>query len=434
MKKSKYTIFFNGANGTRLAFNFFTCQLSEVYDDFMLLYENIEQVVYTSNCPNSSLIRSMIEGGYVIDNSIDELEILKMRYYSGKCDSSSFSLIIAPTMDCNFGCPYCYETRQTTYLSNEVEDRIVAFVSGLAASVRKINVVWYGGEPLLAYSIISRMSAKMIEACQACSTEYTATMISNGYLFDRIDISTFKELKINNVQITVDGPEEIHNKRRYLINKHLPTFSKIIANLHLLESHGIMFNIRINVDNTNINHVDELLAFLKDNQLDSHPVSFGHIREFNRPLKELTKDLCSKQQYTNINMILHSKLIDLNFTSARIICPQIKKTYCAANCLQSLVIDPGGDLYKCWNDIGYINKSVGNILTSESGGKSQYNDYTLFNPFSDCDCVDCIMLPVCMGGCVFDRMNSKSFKCMENINNVIVGLLDAYSNIDVRNV
>jgi uncharacterized protein len=102
MKKSRYNLFFKNDSNIRLAFNFFTCQLSEIDDDFQYIYENIHESMINI-FGNSDVYEKMIEGGYIIDDMFDEFEILKLRHYSSKCDSSSYGMIIAPTLDCNFG-------------------------------------------------------------------------------------------------------------------------------------------------------------------------------------------------------------------------------------------------------------------------------------------------------------------------------------------
>jgi uncharacterized protein len=405
-----------------------------VDNDFFDIYDNIQE---SSNVVfgNSDVYEKMIEGGYIVGDRFDELEILKLRHYSAKCDSSSCSLIIAPTMDCNFGCPYCYESRSKTYMSPEVETKIIEFVSQLSSSIRRLSIVWYGGEPLLAIDVIQRMSRKMIESSEQHNVEYSATMISNGYLIDSIDVEVLKQAKINNIQITIDGPEDIHNERRFLLNNHGPTFTRIISNIHLLEANGINYNIRVNVDNNNLSNVRKLLEYLKEQRLDSQPVSFGHVREFNRSVGSIIDDFCSIQEYTDINMVLQSKLVDMKFKSVSISCPQIRKTYCAANTLQSFVVDPLGYLYKCWNDIGFVSKSIGSIISNRKDNNftALYNEYTLFNPFNVSKCRECVMLPTCMGGCVFDNINRKD-ECKMSLDSVIQGLKRAYYDITVKNI
>lgn len=60
------------------------------------------------------------------------------------------SLIIAPTLDCNFRCPYCFEDLKKIYMTKGTVNAIKNFVRNkIKNGVTNLNVSWYGGEPLL---------------------------------------------------------------------------------------------------------------------------------------------------------------------------------------------------------------------------------------------------------------------------------------------
>ncbi len=64
------------------------------------------------------------------------------------------------------------------------------------------------------------------------------------------------------------------------------------------------------------------------------------------------------------------------------------------------LIDPKGDLFKCWTDIGVVEKRVGNIAE-----KGVLNDKILTryltgaDPFDDPGCQRCFNIPICEGRC-----------------------------------
>lgn len=68
----------------------------------------------------------MKRGLYIIDKDEDELQQLKLNNLIGKFGGKgAFGLTIAPTLQCNFACPYCYEERQNGMMSKEVQDAII---------------------------------------------------------------------------------------------------------------------------------------------------------------------------------------------------------------------------------------------------------------------------------------------------------------------
>ncbi|GFN34337.1 SPASM domain-containing protein [Tepidimicrobium xylanilyticum] len=41
---------------------------------------------------------------------------------------------------------------------------------------------------------------------------------------------------------------------------------------------------------------------------------------------------------------------------------ELKSSYCSADKINSMVIDPGGNVYKCWCEIDICEYKIGNIL------------------------------------------------------------------------
>lgn len=71
------------------------------------------------------------------------------------------------------------------------------------------------------------------------------------------DIAKLVDFSVRSVQITLDGPPEIHNKRRRMPNGE-DTFYKIVNNI--VEACNIIpIVIRINVDKTNIKFVNKII-------------------------------------------------------------------------------------------------------------------------------------------------------------------------------
>lgn len=106
MKKSRYNYFFEH-DGVKLAFNSMSCALAEIDNRFERLYDSIETVYREDlGAEERNLLDDMMAGLYVVSDDTDELDRIKFRNYQGKYSTDSCSLVIAPTMACNFGCTY----------------------------------------------------------------------------------------------------------------------------------------------------------------------------------------------------------------------------------------------------------------------------------------------------------------------------------------
>lgn len=159
-----------------------------------------------------------------VDTDVDT-ELLRIRHLeqTRKFNPTTIGLTINPTLACNFRCSYCFEKEHPSiFMSDEIEDSIVEMVKGNSIA-KRISVTWFGGEPLLAFNRIVSITNRLM----ATGKEYSAGMISNGYLLSKDIARKLSDLKIRHIQVTLDGDRETHNSRRMLADRS-GTFDKIV--------------------------------------------------------------------------------------------------------------------------------------------------------------------------------------------------------------
>lgn len=407
MKKSKYNFIYRLNDGTNIAFNCMTSALAEVDDNFIEILENIGDIDHSAlDKEKKELIDNMLAGNYILPDDYDELKFLKFRSYSAKFADDLLKLTIAPTMSCNFDCPYCYETPKNGIMSVGVQQCILDLVKKYAELKKNISITWYGGEPLLAKNVIFKLSEEIIKICEQNHVMYDSFIITNGYLINKEVADKFKNYKIRGAQITVDGPPHIHNARRKLKTSEADTFDVILNNIEILKTNGIGVQLRVNIDKTNFDYIDELLDILEEKNLKEIMINLGHVNSLTDGSCASFAQNCFKRiEYADANMEFKTKLYKRGFlNSLAAYYPGTKSNFCGADSKASFVIDPEGNLYKCWTEIGNIDKSVGNILDSENATIKQQNraiDYMLWSPFTVERCIQCEVLPICMGGCPY---------------------------------
>ncbi len=409
MKASKYNMFWTLEDGTKIAFNSMTCALAEIDDNFMEVLDNIENINMDElNDEKKKLVEDMLMGNFIIKDSFDELKVIKYRHFAGKFNSDALGLTIAPTLACNFACPYCYENPKKGMMSQEVQDAILEFVTEAAKRRKDISITWYGGEPLLAKDIIFDLSEKMIKVCEENGAKYGSYIVTNGYLITDEIIEKMKAAKIGGAQITIDGPPHIHNKRRILKGSDEPTFDIIMNNVKKLMDNGIRnIGIRINVDKTNIEYLEELLDLLVANGLKDTSIGLGHVNAYTEACTSIAEACMNTEEYAMKNVkyqeILHNKGFHAQGYPYY---PGIKANYCCADSTSAFVLDHEGYMYKCWNDVGTVDKAVGQVTKiKEAPEEDMYMrnvNYIFWSPFDHQECIDCNLLPVCMGGCPFN--------------------------------
>ena len=179
MKWSKYNILSKSEKYGHLLFNTMSMVFLQINDEDLAMWldikSNPDKVKETAN--GEFLIRSRI----IVNDEEEDLnnylaDVLKNRY-----NSSDLALTILPTRGCNFGCIYCYEQdRPMKNMSESTETAIVQFVKS-NPNLKRLSVVWYGGEPLINYPSIKRLS----EAFLDMDVDYSAKMVCNGYLLNK---------------------------------------------------------------------------------------------------------------------------------------------------------------------------------------------------------------------------------------------------------
>ncbi|MGN1388074.1 MAG: radical SAM protein [Bulleidia sp.] len=433
MKESRYNYFFQ-YDGKDLAFNSMTCAFAEIDNDFYQAMQAVRQGESLAEM-DKELLKKMEEGGYIIDDCADELRELRFRNMNGKFQSQNLGLTIAPTLSCNFACPYCYEDRRVVFMDTEVQDGIVRLVQRTADHHGNISVTWYGGEPLLAKDTIQSLSERIIPYCDERGVSYDAFIVTNGYLITEETGEWFKKMRINGAQITIDGAPEIHNTRRKLKGSSAPTFDRIIEGVRILLKHDIPVDIRVNVDKTNIDGTEKLLGIPRDKGLTDCDINFGHVTAYTEACNSVADTCLDMDEYAEHGVRLQKVLRDLGFRSEEYpMYPGIKGNYCCADSLNAFVVDPEGYFYKCWNDIGQKDKSVGKVQDVDGHisalQQSVLEKYMLWTPFDHEECVDCFFLPNCMGGCPYNgeflKGNPECEKWKDSMNDILKEVYDHY--------
>ncbi len=167
------------------------------------------------------------------------------------------SLKVAVTLDCNFECPYCFERckrRLSIDWSKLKHDVLTA-----AGNEKFFHVSLFGGEPLLERENILKFMSLLNKENKR--TFFTGSLVTNGYLLSKDFVARAPWLR--KVQITLDGPPEVHDKRRFLKGGK-GTFWRIWSNmLHYLYSSSGLLVIRSNLDRNNLHEYSGLLDMLE---------------------------------------------------------------------------------------------------------------------------------------------------------------------------
>lgn len=365
-------------------------------------YESLKNSKFIDKT-NTDLKRELIKGNMLVDDFLDEVELIKYISNSARYNKDYLGLTIATTQACNFVCPYCYEKGiEFKNMSDETANNIVDFIRNNLKNNSDLDITWYGGEPLLAIDVIEKISEEVFKYINI--DKYNASIVTNGYLLTREYAEKLNKYKVKTAQITLDGPPQIHDARRKLASGK-GTFNKIIENIKNT-CDLIDITIRVNIDNINKAYIEELVNILKEN--DIYDKVFLYVAKVDDYSEETNKNksILTYEEFSN----LHNKFTENNKTFNHI--PMINPNICVSVNSNGFVIDPEGNLYKCWDEIGRKEGIIGNVKDG-----FEYNEtfffYNNYNPFDDKKCLECKLLPICMGGCPFQKRKRGEAVCRE---------------------
>lgn len=343
----------------------------------------------------------LYESGLVLDTAIDEVEAVRRAFRLATGSPYDPHLTIAPTMDCNFGCAYCFESHVRGAMSDRVQDDLAAFAAELlrrAGPEPDLSVTWFGGEPLMAVHVIDAMTERFLALVESgAAAAYSADIITNGHGLSAATIERLRRAAVRQVQVTIDGPRRVHDSRRYLKASGAGSFDRIVENLRsAVESFRVV--VRVNVDRTNAGTVEELLDELAEAGLQPDVlVDPSRVEAFTPD--GTGADLLTAREFAVWRSELQQRVAGRGWSLAPTAVGPSLAGVCQVDSVNSFVVDPLGHLFKCWAELGTTAPSIGTVGHRASWPEHRVGSLATRDPFDDQGCVSCALLPMCLGSC-----------------------------------
>lgn len=402
---SKYTYLFISSKNKYLAYNSRSNSFIELSSG---LFEHLKSAQIAPSLLqelNSEVLDLLCMHKMIVDEKEDTHFVtdLQFKTMQDTYSQSTIGLTIAPTNNCNFRCPYCFEENKSRVtMTNDVIEHLISFINRHIFA-KKLAITWYGGEPLLAFNQIKKLLSK-IEALPLKLIHHR--IITNGYYFDQKVIDYFKNHKLNVIQITLDGKKERHDEIRKNISSGLSSFEVILSNVDniLKQLPETKVAIRINIDKKNSDDYYELSKILNERWkgYSNYEIYPGIIRVDNEDKTDLGGDAMRHQDVAKFLFNIGEKkdfYVDYF--------PSPLKKVCAATSINSYIIGAEGEIYKCWNDLTDPNKIIGYVNKTNFTNKTLYYDYIIKSKwYEDEKCCQCFFLPLCHGGCAWYKLRN----------------------------
>lgn len=416
-----------------------TNQIIEIEKSFYyLLKKGLEDKSFEFyNCEE---YKELISNGYLSSNYPETIENPVNNYISIYLHHYLNSLTLQVTQNCNMRCRYCYFsgngefTRQHNNgkMTWDTARKAIDFLAKNSDKSSRIQISFYGGEPLLEYILIK----KCVEYARNVffNKDISFSITSNGTIINEAILSFLISNKIQLV-VSLDGPKNINDlNRRYSYNGK-GTFETVYKNLEFIKNkapnyfNSIVINAVVERDSSmksseKFFESDELL---KNNTVYLNKVSDSYVvdnyattpsyicSEKTKSLNDILDSLSGKITKTNERNILSLDKIKNSFCKMP---PLQKKFHHNGPCIpgyEKMLIDINGNIFPCENA---SEKSKNSMIGSITHGF--YYDKIIkhlnIGAITKDDCKKCI----CMRHCNIcpvniDNIDDYSLKIKKNL-------------------
>lgn len=322
-------------------------------------------------------------------------------------------ITLIPTYKCNMKCNYCYEdsltTNQNTMKYSDInritKDVIKIYQDG---NYTKIEFILLGGEPLTEPNL--KWFYAFFSNFKPYGIDYKISCISNG-LEIRRNLKLINKIGLTNIQLTLDGLDNVHNKRKKSKIKDLNPFHEVIFSVDELLKNRVNVNLRINIDLENIYHILEINNLINNkkwNKFDNfncyiYPITHSSKIKNDEYLSEteilekVLDQLKTIKGETSIKLDFHGISFIDDLINNEIFIPM--NQFCSS-CSSQFVFDSNGKIYTCWWGSGISDFIVGNFKnhTIDTDKIKIWNNHDVNNIEK---CINCKYKYICGTGCVY---------------------------------
>ncbi len=327
---------------------------------------------------------------------------------------------ISPHFDCPMGCQYCFQQNVkecTEHLEIKDIDNIMRFIAEESGKqgIDKVIVVLFGGEPLLPQAF--DFNEHLLKATQG--RNYTIRIVTSGTtVTDRYFelLTRFKSI-ISDIDITIDGPEDIHNKLRPL-RSGARSYEIVRDSITMLLENDFPVSAKINIGTDNIGHLGTLfetfsaLGWIKYSRfrivtnfvrnyggLEVHEqrlADVSAIMNLTAILNQQPPEIRAKIEVDGVKLLSY---IAHSFLSRSLFSGKPRPVFCNPDSKTTYSIGPDCRIYSCNWMVGKEEFSSGSVVT----GKKESSAETVT------PCEECLISTLCGGGCLIERNRSHYF-------------------------
>jgi len=193
--------------------------------------------------PSSTIPHELMElklNGYLSEErAVSEVRHIYSDYLEVFLERKLSMITLQLTQNCNFRCKYCiysedHSLRQRSHtnknMSKDTAKKAIEFLRAHAVDSPKVNIGFYGGEPLLEFSLLKEIVTYSKNCFVGKNLTYSLT--TNGTLLTD-EVIHFCDDHDVSLMISLDGPKEINDINRVFADG-AGTFDSVIERVNRL--------------------------------------------------------------------------------------------------------------------------------------------------------------------------------------------------------
>lgn len=308
---------------------------------------------------------------------------------------------------CNMKCRYCFASqgdfgRGKALMSFDVGKKAIDFLLQQSGPIRRVEVDFFGGEPLLNKKVVQQLVDYGERAAEKLGKQIHFTLTTNGLLLDD-EINRFILDKQLSVVLSMDGRPETHNFNRPL-SDGLGSYSQVLPRVKkLVGLNPVSYYIRGTFSRHTLDFTSDYrhLADLGFDSISLEP-AVGTGKEFAIQESDLPQVLAEYEKLADL--ILEYRLagrevsfFHFNLDLQKGPCLAKRITGCGAG-VEYLAVTPEGDLYPCHQLVGeddFYMGNVANLQLNEDIRRKLAGSHMMDKP----GCMQCWARNFCGGGC-----------------------------------
>ena len=293
-------------------------------------------------------------------------------------------------------------------MTAETADRFIT--TAMAYGAARTSFCWQGGEPTLLGPDFYKRAAETQHRHPAPGRQVENSLQTNGTLLNA-EWCRFLSSHRFLVGLSLDGPEDIHNRYRTRADGR-GSFGQVMEAAGLMTGHGVDFNILTLLTDANINQPERLYRFFRQqgfNHLQFIPCiengPDGRLLDYSATAADLGRfycrlfDLWLEDGFPHVSIRLFEDILIYMLDGVRASCAWGER------CDSYLLVEHNGDCYPC-DFFVYPEWRLGNILTRDV--RDLLNDplrrrFARMKSERDPACSACPWLDFCQGDCTRHR-------------------------------